>query len=86
MSSQRSMVECQRALAVGKATKSDHTDQIIGPAREPAGTRSRHEFLNDVLHRVQPADIPARELKVEGLHRAGNVEHDLDGDPLTADP
>ena len=39
-----------------------------------------------MLDGVEPADVPAVELKVDGLHRAGNVEHDLNGDSLAADP
>ena len=83
---QCAVIEGQRALAVGESPEGDEPDQIIGPARQSARARAEHEFLDDVLDGVQPADVLAFELKVEGLHRAGNVEHDLDGDPFAGDP
>ena len=83
---QSTVIEGQRTFAVGESAEGDESDEIIRAARQSARAGAEHEFLNDVLDGVQPADVPAVELKVDGLHRAGNVEHDLDGDSLAADP
>ena len=80
------MVEGQRALAVGEPAEGDQPDEIVRTARQPARAGAEHEFPDDVLDGLQPADVPALELKVDGLHRARDVEHDLDGDPLAGDP
>ncbi len=78
------VIEGQRALAVGEPSKGDEPDEIIRAARQSARARSEHEFLDHMLDGVEPADVLALELKVDGLHRTGNIEHDLDGDSLTA--
>ena len=83
---QSAVIEGQRTLAVGEPPEGDEPDEIIRAARQSARAGAEHEFLNDVLDGVQPADVAAFELKVDGLHRAGNVEHDLDGDPLAGNP
>jgi len=83
---QSSVIEGQGTFAVGEPPEGDEPDQIINPALQSARPRPEHEFRNDMLDSVEPADVSAVELKVDGLHRAGNVEHDLDGDSLAADP
>ena len=83
---QSAVIEGQRTLAVGEPPEGDEPDEIIRAARQSARAGAEHEFLDDVLDGLQPADVPALELKVDGLHRAGNVEHDLDGDPLAGNP
>ena len=80
------MIEGQRTFAVGEPAEGDQSDEIIRAARQSARAGAEHELLNDVLDGVQPADVPAFELKVDRLHRAGNVEYDLDGNPLAGDP
>ena len=79
---QCAVIERQRTLAVGESAEGDESDEVIRAARQSARAGAEHEFLNDVLDRFKPADVPAFELEVDGFHRAGNVEHDLDGDPL----
>ena len=79
---QGAVIEGQGTLAVGESPECDESNEIIAAARQPARARADHEFLDDVLDGLQPADIPPFELKVDGFHRAGHVEHDLDGDPL----
>src|SRR5262249_62301043 len=77
------VVEGQRALAVGETPEGDEPKEIVRAPRQSARTRTESEFLDNVLDGVQPAHVAAFELKVDGLHGAGNIEHQLDGNALT---
>ena len=80
------MIECERTLAVGEPPECDKPNEIVWPSGQSAGARAEHEVLDDVLDGLKPADVPAAQLKIDGLHRAGNVEHHLDGNSLAGNP
>ncbi len=83
---ERAVIERERAFAVGEPAEGDHSDQIVGPAGKAASSGTEHEIRDHVLDGLEPADVAAVELKIDGLHRAGHVEHQLDGDALAGNP
>ena len=54
---QGTVIERQRALAIGKPAKGHDSDLIIATAGKSAAARTKHKFTDDMLHRFQSADI-----------------------------
>ena len=65
------MIECQWADQVRPAGERDESDAIIRPILDEPG--------NHLLDDLDPADRPAGQFEVEGLHGAGHVhgKHDV---------